>query len=1150
MMKGREKKYCLIFLLLAVFCLIFTQNPRAYAQIDRYDFRKDGETYQTLKASDILSDLFEDNISSVEKAYLDQNDEFSLRYDNRIPSSCIDAEYFSEDESVKINADNYKYIALTGKEVVWRPINAYIDENEYKLNNGYLLSQVGKSDFVEVLYGAQFDVKAEDINMFINKTFKAAVSADQKLKSEESKYEAAYSQYLSTLEEYNKYLSDAEKYDNDKANYDKYLIQYKQWEKSRDEYNKYLKEYELYEAQKAEYESYDKRLEEYYRDLNLYQEYLSAYNRYLSDLESYQNSSVELQKVVYQLSVLSYIAKPATELNRTLKGAILGDSVTKVLVEKESLVTGGLTEKDIQRASDATVALRKLINQYLGLDTDEQRYGFYITCHKELSENFNELFRALAYFYNDFGLVRSAIDSMGKTRQFEILLAQLYYICNALDDEKIPNYIKMYKYTNVGAGYLDESYLIGDKTPLSILGKDGIIEDKGMAKPLDNGVPSLDIPTEPEKVDCPIPPTKVSAPKKPEPVIDPGDPPTEVKEPIEPQKVDKPEPPKQYEPTLTETSLVEALNANKLIERKPLNTDLTITVTTRIKKYFRNVKKAELRFFMSPQDETPTLTIFDAEYGSYIDYTGDIPQKEKMGYTCKFDYWMDEDGKRVNLDELDVEGMVNLFPHFSETPNLYDVIWIVDGKEISDQCYYGVSPIYDESKLGELLKPSDERNYRFLGWKKGEAFYEVNQKLPLMNAEPIAYEAVFESDFIIDWWIDGQKITTYAWPGEVPSLNTVPHKEGDAFKKYIFEGWDKDIVAADTDASYTARFKAEYYAYNNNGYVSIETKNECLVANCIDICTDGEPILIYNLLELAVNNGLPIRVIFDGIIADFDISVVSSAFKSKAYFLKANLESLPKNAYRITFLMTDADGNSALDQECVSLTILRNFNKENTSLATEQGEEIDFSIINDGLSFSASIGTYFARTKFSIATIPNEYASIETDLVSAEEGMTVQINATPNIGMQILKVYCVTASGDEIEVINNRFIMPDSSVIVGVVCDFLQFNVIFKSDGKIIYAKKVKYGSTVNPPPAPLKASDGKYDYEFVGWDRELGIITCDTVFNAVYTSSLSSDANLGESKLNIIVIIVRTVVPISLAILVICIMIFTTKRVLKRNKK
>lgn len=139
--------------------------------------------------------------------------------------------------------------------------------------------------------------------------------------------------------------------------------------------------------------------------------------------------------------------------------------------------------------------------------------------------------------------------------------------------------------------------------------------------------------------------------------------------------------------------------------------------------------------------------------------------------------------------------------------NKVKVTWIVDGKETVEYYRQGDLPNFK----GETLKEADDSAvYTFKGWDKTIA----------EATEDVIYTAVYETKakYRITWIVDGVETKETYLAGVKPSFKgKKPTKAEDADYTYTFTGWDKEPVAAEADATYTAVFEKTAKNPTNGG---------------------------------------------------------------------------------------------------------------------------------------------------------------------------------------------------------------------------------------------------------------------------------------------------------------------------------------------
>ena len=130
------------------------------------------------------------------------------------------------------------------------------------------------------------------------------------------------------------------------------------------------------------------------------------------------------------------------------------------------------------------------------------------------------------------------------------------------------------------------------------------------------------------------------------------------------------------------------------------------------------------------------------------------------------------------------------------TVNEYDIKFVVDGVETTQNVAYGATPVFDGTPTKEATA---EWTYNFTGWTPaieavtGEATYTAQ------------FEQVKRS-YTIKFVVDGVESTQTLEYGAMPVEPTNPEKETTAEFTYTFAGWDKEITTVTGEETYTAQF--------------------------------------------------------------------------------------------------------------------------------------------------------------------------------------------------------------------------------------------------------------------------------------------------------------------------------------------------------
>ena len=182
------------------------------------------------------------------------------------------------------------------------------------------------------------------------------------------------------------------------------------------------------------------------------------------------------------------------------------------------------------------------------------------------------------------------------------------------------------------------------------------------------------------------------------------------------------------------------------------------------------------------------------------------------------------------------------------------------------------------------------------------------------------------------------------------------------------------------------------------------------------------------------------------------------------------------------------------------------------------------------ITFTAPQGTYYAGVAYSLTSVVPESMKLILNKQLASEGEVVKVSLDVNPGIRVDRVYIVgqdnvkhyidgmTTDG-KLFTVSGSFKMPAQDITVGVEYMQLLYTVKFVSDGKIISSEKYNYGDTVSVPSDPVKASDEKYSYKFIGWTPSVEAVTEDVVYKANYETILLPPKSNDNMKLSPLVV-------------------------------
>ena len=669
---------------------------------------------EELYPDELIENLLGLQLSDVEREYLRNNGEFLLSHNYGIPTYCVSTEYDADTGMLSVSASEYEYLAGNGVTVVWNPVSMELGAEKKLLSNGaysasFYAPSAESADAVIVKYTADFIIPKEEVNRILNLTYRDAVRYKAEIENLTAEYENSYAKYLSDTQKYNEYIASL-------ALYKQYLSEKRIYDEQVAEYNEYIAELAEYEIAKAEYDAYVIARDKYYKDYTKYKEYLANVGQYESKLAAYEKYVKDIETVRAQLGVIEATKTQLTvgELKRSLYSAIMGDTVTSVINNKDAIANSvtGADPATVDRAGVATENLRALLEGFFAVESESERYNYYVTNYEGFRDNFAELLRTLDKLYMN-RKVRGYLITQDKQEKYLILIAQLYCVTNALSDEPVKNYD--------GDGYFDSSYIIGKSTnyypdaasPKKILKNQTYIVDTNNAKPLVSGYPSAVEKPDVVVIEEPKMPALVTTPIMPEPVS----PPT-VTEPVpyeEPTPAEKPgDEPKPPMISNVVRAIVDAYSLGLLKEREEVSADLVYSPQISVQKAFFNPKTVTVKYYgkKSINDDEELLYEITLDEGTYADYLGALPVKmEDKSHTYSHTGWVDANGNTPDFSC--VTKNLSLYADFTPIEKDYKTNWVVDGVK------------YDKCPDTPSILPRGNDYYVFTHWEKTYAIDSV-----------------------------------------------------------------------------------------------------------------------------------------------------------------------------------------------------------------------------------------------------------------------------------------------------------------------------------------------------------------------------------------------------------------------------------------
>lgn len=1054
-----RKSFAAVFSALLIFAILCTLLVTVAMASEERDYSKPGtsEITDTLDSAEILSMLINKELPSAERAYLEIYGDYEILYSTHIPTSNVKISRDENSGEISVFASVYTYESECGIPVSFIPRTLAVDNAEYSFYeesddtgryvSKFFVSEYDENQKVRVKYAAEVEISEEDANVLLNKAYNDAESLRELIQSKKAKYESEKKKYDEDYKNYQEYLDKLADYEIARAAYEKYRSEKITYAKKLALYQTFLAEYKIYEDDLDKYNDYLDKLEAYNESYAAYKQYLEIKDKYDELLEKYNVYVRDIAIVKDQLAVIdgikntSVVTLNSKPFERSVYDAvIIGTTVTEVIKNKDAIANGavGVSPDIVDLAGETTENLRSLCKGYFALESEADKYAYYVINYEGLRSNFTQLFAALDKMYTN-SKVRLALNEKGIQEKYEILLAQLFFVVNALNDGPVYNYDKTAVYN---AKYVINS--ITKTTPLKILGNVPYVSDNENAVPLDTGYPvKAEKPVYVEASELLEKPPYMQEPVAPDAVEDPGEEPTEVENPKEPIEVTDPgEAPEPYIPDPVIEEMISArFDTNEILLRESVSGAQSIEIEVVLQKQLANVEayKVEFMDFDENGNSKLILTVDGVDKGTYAEYVGKLPVKPDTESTIYvFEGWreMNSDGTLAdsNYDLTCVESNLVLYPYFAEKTKTYTVTWNINGTNIETEFDYGEMPACPI----EIPTMPDEGNFKFefLSWDK-----EISK----VTCD-ITYKAKFKQQSIfVDSSITGSDVK----------------RDENGF--YI------------SSTSNDSRFDLTdiLSRVTESDSVDIKTKSCALTI---------QPEAISKMKAVgATKIGIDSKLLSGGGGYAVTVNFYDGEGKVISFDTARNITEIKINvSKKLDFA----------DSDIVSLYYLEN------------GERIAVRGAYESGVFTASyvVGrTYYAVVEYAVNVLPSGEAVLSvTPVAKKGERVSVSISELPH-GAVVDSLYYITADGATHEITDGGFYMSSGGASVGIDYHIPTYKVTFIADGKTVYTVELKYGETVSAPPTPTKASDLQYSYTFVDWQPKPEPVTEDIVYTARY---------------------------------------------------
>lgn len=470
------------------------------------------------------------------------------------------------------------------------------------------------------------------------------------------------------------------------------------------------------------------------------------------------------------------------------------------------------------------------------------------------------------------------------------------------------------------------------------------------------------------------------------------------------------------------------------------------------------------------ENGTSVLEKKKVPYGTMPSYTGVIPTKEATAeYTYTYNNVWTPTIKAV-------EGDATYKVVYQATKNKYTVTFVdYDNVTIlkTQEVEYG-------SDATAPAKNPERKGYTFKGWQ-GSYTHVTEDVTITATYEKNKYTIIFRND---DGTLLDQKEYEY---GDTPSYAGKPTKDATAEFTYEFGGWDKAIVPAEEDATYTATYikttnKYDVYFYSEDGKVLLQKLN--LEYGTLPNYTNEIPVK---------TNNAQFKYEFSG----WTPEVVSVVGEAKYYATFASTI----NEYNITFV--NWDGSLLPDGTVrVKYGMAPNYpgvpTREETAeyKYTHAGWDPLLKEVTEDATYKAVYNS--TKKKYKIT-----FKDWDGSILQSKDWEYGTTPSCPDPKRTGDAQYSYTFAGWDNELVA---VTEAATYQAQYNRSTKTYTIIFKNGDTELQRSDVKYGIVPEyNGTMPVKTGDAQYSYEFKGWDNEPVEVTGPATYNAEFTQIVNS---------------------------------------------
>ncbi len=492
------------------------------------------------------------------------------------------------------------------------------------------------------------------------------------------------------------------------------------------------------------------------------------------------------------------------------------------------------------------------------------------------------------------------------------------------------------------------------------------------------------------------------------------------------------------------------------------------------------------------------VTTTTVGYGKLPEYPGTParPQDERNVYT--FAEWSPE---VTAVSENTIYTAV-----WTVGARYYDVAWEPGfdvGERINAQYTYGEMPEYP----GTPTRPQDEEySYAFAGWSpemtavKENAVYTATWK-----AIPLFYQITWDTG-------TGDTLTVSVPNGETPVFDGTPLRADDETYCYTFIGWSPELLPANANATYTARWQKSPLVRDadGNAYQTETTETAVIIPAAMD------ELDLKNAIDFAAEDGKTVALQRESATVTLDAETLRERLPEMSGVRW--VEEADERSFRVDFL--DSEGN-ALQTELSYRVALSYAENQILTVYEVEGQTMR-KLSADSVDAAGRLAIYSVpagKTVLYKAQYRLNYTSdreyYNTDLpVYAEEGETISLPIECEYGYEFTGAALIYGNGETVAV-ENAFVMPAEPVTVELHIAPIVYHVVFLCREEVLSDREYAFGETIELPADPALPDEGENRFIFRGWTPQVSETATGEERELIYRANFSVVSNRPQEKID-----------------------------------